>query len=265
MAYINVYLTNLGKYNEGELVGEWVELPVSDEELQAVFNRIGISDTPDPVTGQVYEEYFITDYESDIPGLSIGEYDNINTLNELAENIESFSDYDLTIFKNACEAGFCNIEDIEDFDSSRYLFYDGVDTYQELGEYMVDEFGGLSLLNPDTLADNFNFEAFGRDESFGFSAEFFIDRDDEEAVAEACERYGVDDIIDISAYDWYGVTEGDDHALGEVIIDELYGSVSELSKEVLEDYFDYEEYARSIDAAGVGAFTSDGYIEDTER
>lgn len=33
MAYINIYLTNLGKYNEGELVGEWVELPVSDEEL----------------------------------------------------------------------------------------------------------------------------------------------------------------------------------------------------------------------------------------
>ena len=34
---MNIYLTNLGKYNEGELIGEWVELPVSQEELQKVF------------------------------------------------------------------------------------------------------------------------------------------------------------------------------------------------------------------------------------
>ena len=41
---MNIYLTNLGKYNEGELVGEWVKLPVSDEELQKVFERIGINE-----------------------------------------------------------------------------------------------------------------------------------------------------------------------------------------------------------------------------
>ena len=49
---MNIYLTNLGKYNEGELVGEWVQLPISNEELQKVFERIGIN--------EVYEEYFIT-------------------------------------------------------------------------------------------------------------------------------------------------------------------------------------------------------------
>lgn len=54
---MNIYLTNLGKYNEGELIGEWVELPVSQEELQKVFERIGINEE--------YEEYFITDYECD--------------------------------------------------------------------------------------------------------------------------------------------------------------------------------------------------------
>ena len=51
---MNIYLTNLGKYNEGQLIGEWVELPVSNEELQKVFERIGINEE--------YEEYFITDY-----------------------------------------------------------------------------------------------------------------------------------------------------------------------------------------------------------
>ena len=36
------FITNLGKYNEGELVGEWVKFPTTSEELQKVFERIGI-------------------------------------------------------------------------------------------------------------------------------------------------------------------------------------------------------------------------------
>ena len=36
------FVTNLGKYNEGCLVGEWVKFPVTNEEMQAVFRRIGI-------------------------------------------------------------------------------------------------------------------------------------------------------------------------------------------------------------------------------
>lgn len=39
---IEAYVTNLGKYNEGELVGEWVKFPVTLDELKAVYERIGI-------------------------------------------------------------------------------------------------------------------------------------------------------------------------------------------------------------------------------
>ncbi len=49
------YITNLGKYNEDFLVGEWVKFPVNAEEMQKVFQRIGIN--------AVYEEWFITDYD----------------------------------------------------------------------------------------------------------------------------------------------------------------------------------------------------------
>jgi len=56
------FITNLGKYNEGFLVGEWVKFPVTNEEMQAVFRRIGI--------GRRYEEWFITDY--DCPDAAIG-------------------------------------------------------------------------------------------------------------------------------------------------------------------------------------------------
>ena len=54
------FITNLGKYNEGELVGEWVKFPTTAEELKKVFDRIGIGQKDD--FGQPYEEWFITDY-----------------------------------------------------------------------------------------------------------------------------------------------------------------------------------------------------------
>ena len=50
------FVTNLGKYNEGMLVGEWVKLPTTEEEMQKVFERIGIGKQDE--FGQPYEEWF---------------------------------------------------------------------------------------------------------------------------------------------------------------------------------------------------------------
>lgn len=83
---LNIFITNLGKYNEGELIGEWVELPVTNEELEAVYERIGINEQ--------YEEVFITDYETDLEGLEVGEYDNIEELNELIKELDELDEYD---------------------------------------------------------------------------------------------------------------------------------------------------------------------------
>ena len=60
------FITNLGKYNEGELVGEWVKFPTTAEELKEVFKRIGIGQKDD--FGQPYEEWFITDYDCYVYG-----------------------------------------------------------------------------------------------------------------------------------------------------------------------------------------------------
>lgn len=264
MSHIKIYLTNLGKYNEGELVGEWVELPIDEDELQEVFKRIGISDEPDE-DGNYYEEYFITDYETDIEGLSIGEYENLDHLNEIAEAIENLSDYDMKVFKNAVEAGFVDAEDIEDFDPDRFMLYEGVYDNQELGEYIInDQYGGLENVDPDVLSNHFDYEMFGRDETIYFNANDYVDSSDEEYIAELCERYGVDDIDEITAYDWYNVSDGDDYALGEAIIEEVYGDVTELGQNTLETYFDYADYARDI-ANYSGSYTEDGFLEDFER
>lgn len=86
------FITNLGKYNEGELVGEWVKFPTTAEELKEVFKRIGIGQKDD--FGQPYEEWFITDYDCYVDGLysKLGEYENLDELNYLASKLDEMSE-----------------------------------------------------------------------------------------------------------------------------------------------------------------------------
>lgn len=78
------FITNLGKYNEGSLVGEWVKFPTTAEELQKVFERIGIGSKDD--FGQPYEEWFITDYDCYVDGLydKLGEYEKARLISKTA-------------------------------------------------------------------------------------------------------------------------------------------------------------------------------------
>lgn len=67
---IKIALTNLAKYNDGELVYTWLELPADEDEIRAAFEKIGCLDG---------DEYFITDYEAPF---EIYEYSNVFDLNE---------------------------------------------------------------------------------------------------------------------------------------------------------------------------------------
>ena len=42
--YIKGFIANLEKHLEGELIGEWVTFPISEEELNEVLKRIGIGE-----------------------------------------------------------------------------------------------------------------------------------------------------------------------------------------------------------------------------
>jgi len=157
---LSAFVTNLGKYNEGFLIGEWVDFPVSDEELEAVFSRIGISSEPDE-NGLIYEEYFITDYECDLD-LGFGEYTSIDTLNEAAEALEGLSDYDCNLVKAIIEAGFYSdvLEAVENKDS--YTLYEGMDLIDVAYELIDSCYPEIS--NSDSMLSRyFDYEAFARD------------------------------------------------------------------------------------------------------
>lgn len=170
---MNVALTNLGKYNEGVLDYVWLSLPATEEEIAAAFDKIQVSH--DDVhyysngRGQVatndyygeYEEWFITDYECDY--LRIGEYDNLERLNEIAEAVEDLDEYEQTIVKALLDDGYDLEEALDKKDNC--FFYPGCDTMTEVAEQYAEETGLLDSI-PENLRYYFDFEAYGRDMSF---------------------------------------------------------------------------------------------------
>lgn len=149
---LKIYLTNLGKYNEGYLIGEWVTLPIDDNDLEEVKKRIGINDS--------YEEYFITDYETDIAGLEVGEYDNIEELNETAELLENLADYEREVVEAFLSQGY-SIEKAIDNKDDAIVYYNCYDM-TDVAEQYCNETGLLDEI-PENLRYYFDFEAFGRD------------------------------------------------------------------------------------------------------
>lgn len=80
---IKVFVSNLAKYNDGELTGQWTTLPVDDVNKD-ILDKLELG-------GNSHDGYnhdwFISDYEAPF---KINEYDDLYNLNELAEALESY-------------------------------------------------------------------------------------------------------------------------------------------------------------------------------
>ena len=159
------FITNLGKYNEGELVGEWVKFPTTAEEMKEVFKRIGIGQRDD--FGQPYEEWFITDYDCYVDGLysKLGEYENLDELNYLASKLDEMSESEYAQFQAGMEMGdHCgSLQEIinltENLDC--YEVYPHIEDYDDLGRYYIEELEVMQV--PEYLQNYIDYEAYGRD------------------------------------------------------------------------------------------------------
>ena len=159
------FITNLGKYNEGELVGEWVKFPTTAEELKEVFKRIGIGQRDD--FGNPYEEWFITDYDCYVDGLydKLGEYESLDELNYLASKLDEMSESEYAQFQAGMEMGdHCgSLQEIinltENLDC--YEIYPNIEDYDDLGRYYIEELEVMQV--PEHLQNYIDYEAYGRD------------------------------------------------------------------------------------------------------
>ena len=159
-ALFEAYVTNLGKYNEGELVGEYLKFPTTPEEVQALLKRIGVD-------GVRYEEIFITDFNGDVLGLydHLGEYENLDELNHLACLLSELDQSDLEKFEAVIDSGehTSSVADLINLTQNLdcFEFYSDVHSDEELGRMYVLEFGGVEV--PEHLIDYIDYEAYGRD------------------------------------------------------------------------------------------------------
>ena len=166
---IEAFVTNLGKYNEGSLQGEFLKLPATTEEVQALFSRIGLD-------GIMYEEMFITDYKTEVSGLTqhLGEYESLNELNYLASLLEEMDAGELEKFEGALAYGEYtgSVESLINLTQNLdcYDLIPDVSDHDELGRYVLEEMEGREI--PDWLEGYFDYDSYGRDFDFNSPGRF---------------------------------------------------------------------------------------------
>ena len=142
------YITNLGKYNEGRLLGETLKFPATTEEVQALLKRIGVD-------GVRYEEIFITSFDGDVLGLydHLGEYERIDELNHLAHVLSDLDQSDIEKFEAVIDSGEYtgSVHDLINLAQNLdcYDFYPGIDSEEALGRVYIEEMEMLDV--PDNV------------------------------------------------------------------------------------------------------------------
>ena len=160
MTVFEAYITNLGKYAEGQLVGETLKFPATTEEVQSLLKNIGVD-------GVRYEEFFITAFDGDVMGLYdyLTEYENLDELNHLAHLISELDGDEIETLEAALNKGdhTSSVADIINLvhNLDCYELHPGVTDDETLGRIYVEDMELLDV--PDNVLPYFDFEAYGRD------------------------------------------------------------------------------------------------------
>lgn len=183
-----IYITNLGKYNEGELIGQWLNVPTSQKHFNEVLKNIGVD-------GVQYEEYFLTDWEN-IGGIS--QYSSIERINEMAKIQAAINEKVFNFFGEDQEIARFNDdkykvmeilndyakeqadelttdEIIENIESMRIFAQDEYNTcIVNFANYLIDELDYINFKEIEKVDQNvinyFDFEKFGHDKLIELNA-----------------------------------------------------------------------------------------------
>ena len=151
MAYedMAVYIANLGKYNEGELVGAWFTFPIDE-----VAERIGLN--------KYYEEYAI--HDTDNFPMEISEYISIKELNNIYEMVQELPEY-IAEALDEFISHYGSLEEVAEHKDEVY-YYPDCDDMTDVAYYYIDELQALGDI-PPSLQNYIDYEAYGRDLDMG--------------------------------------------------------------------------------------------------
>lgn len=149
MKKLEVYIENL---HNGK--NAWIELPTSDIVINKVLEEINPGDLHDVI---------IADYETDISGLKVSEYDNILELNTIAEEIDNLSDDEVIAFQAYLEQYANDMEQaLDEVRQGNYRIYYDYNDMSDVAYQVVNESGLLDGV-PEKVKIYFDYEAYGRD------------------------------------------------------------------------------------------------------
>lgn len=149
---LKIFISNLKEYNNGKIIGEWVSLPC--EGLEEVLEKISNSGK---------DELFISDYETDINGLKVAEYEDILQLNEIAEEIEEMREDELIALQAYLEQYANDMEQaLDEVRQGNYRIYYNCDNMEDVAYQVVNDCGLLDGV-PEEVKIYFDYEAYGRD------------------------------------------------------------------------------------------------------
>ena len=140
------------QYNEGELVGKWIDFPIDEDDFQYELESIGVKENT------MYEEWFITDYDCSLFDMydAFGEYPSIDDINEVAEALEDHES-EFTALMEVCSY----TDALGYLESETYTFYEGM-TLEDVAYEIVEECYNL----PEIAQRYFDYAAFARDLEF---------------------------------------------------------------------------------------------------
>lgn len=162
---VKAWVGNLGKYNEGELVGEWVTFPIDEDDWDEVLRRIHIGEQVDPNDARygIYEEIFFADYDSELPLFKeYGEYPTLEQLNELAEEVEDIDDEDilLAIYN---EHSVTLSDAIAVYKSGDWRFYPHCDDMGDVAKQICADDPRFDNVANDFLVRHFDYDSYGEE------------------------------------------------------------------------------------------------------
>ena len=156
---LNIFINTWKNYNvNGADLGEWITLPMNEDELQEKLNEVAerMHDN-DP-------EWFVNDYEwtGAYSFRKIEELENYFELNEWVQEIDNLDKWDQKTFAAAYEV----FGETDPGEVDNYRLYEDITTDYDLGYYWIEESGCYNLDKLGNLQYYFDYEAFGRDVRF---------------------------------------------------------------------------------------------------
>ena len=141
---IQAFIVNAKAYDDGNRdMGEWVSFPITNEEMKAVYERIGID-------GKDFKEIFLDDFKTDIAGLRnvLSVHTDIDELNYLAFRLSEISSYELAKLDTVAEVKpYTDLKTFIDFapNMDYYVLIEGVKNAEDMGNYCIDKSGMIDM------------------------------------------------------------------------------------------------------------------------